>query len=158
VGLFRRNDNPTEVEKRKQAAWELGKTVDVHQIALLQKYWDDKSAEVRRAAVSSLEQQWPTGDAIAIGILTEKLRDSDSQVRATAALALGEFITCAKTPGAKVRGSEAIQEILRLLAIEQEDDVLNNMVIALGNVDDPAIVPSFSAAMGKVKKSTIYLV
>jgi HEAT repeat protein len=91
--------------KRAKIAFELGRTVDWRQIGKLQPYLNDKSVEVRRAAMSSLEQQWPTGDLFGIMLLTEKLRDPDTKVRATAALAIGEFVPSAQTPEAIEMGS-----------------------------------------------------
>lgn len=157
MGLFQKSDPSTKAEKKRQAAWELGKKVDPRQIAYLQGYLEDGSAEVRRAAISSLEQQWPTGDAVGIRILTEKLRDSDSQVRATAALALGEFIPRAMTLGAKQMGDKAIQELLNILITEEDESVLSNVFMALGNIDDPGILPRFTAVLGKLKKDVLYL-
>lgn len=49
---------------------------------------NDEDVEVRRAAVSSLEQQWPTGDARGIMLLTKKhFKVPNLQVRKIAALA-----------------------------------------------------------------------
>ncbi len=142
---------------KKEIALELGKVIDYRQIYKIQKYLNDESVEVRRAAISSLEQQWTTGDAIGIMALTEKLRDSDAKVRETAAVAIGEFIPCAKTPYAIEMGSNAIKELLKLLETEQDESVLDDIFISLANIDDPNLIPSFSKTVKKLKLPTIYI-
>ena len=155
--LFKKRNGPGAAQGRKQEAWELGKTVHTQQIARLAEYLGDKSVEVRRAAISSLEQQWPTGDSIGIKMLTEKLRDPDSQIRAMSAKALGEFIPQGKTPGARQQATSAIEELLKLIEREDEEDVLNYAFIALANIDDSTLLPSFSATVATLKKPIVYL-
>lgn len=156
MDFLRKLFNPKQNIK-KEIASELGKTIDYRQIPKIQQYLNDESVEVRRAAISSLEQQWSTGDSTGIMALTEKLQDSDAQVRGTAALAIGEFIPCAKTPYAIEMGSKAIRELLKLLETEQDENVLGNIFTALANIDDPNIISSFSEIAKKLKVSTIYI-
>ena len=155
--LFGKGNSEKAAARRKQEAWELGKEVGPDQIARLEKYLDDENLEVRRAAISSLEQQWPTGDSVGIRLLTEKLCDPHPQIRAVAALALGEFIPSAKTYGAKHQGDAAIQELLNLLEKETDESVLEFAFAALGNMDDPNLLASFSEIAHKLNKPTVYL-
>jgi Leucine-rich repeat (LRR) protein len=140
----------------KEKAFDLGKTIDYRQIPKIKQFLEDKNAEVRRAAISSLEQQWPTGDAVGIMALTEKLQDLDADVRKTAALAIGEFIPCAKTPLAIQAGTEAIKKLLKVLETEQDEKVLESVFTSLANIDDPSIIPAFSEIARKIKISAIY--
>ena len=135
----------------------MGKTVDYRQIPKIQQYLNDESIEVRRAAISSLEQQWPTGDPIGILALIRKLQDSDAEVRAIASLAIGEFIPCAKTRQAKEIGSDGIKGLLKLLETEQDENVLEKIFIALGNIDDSSLIPLFTEVVKKLKLPAIYL-
>jgi len=147
----------TTTALRKQEAWELGKTVGVRQISRLAKYLKDGSPEVRRAAMSSLEQQWPTGDALGIQLLIGTLCDPDPQIREISALALGEFIPAAKTFYARGQAAAAIQQLLGLLEKEDDEDVLKNAFASLGNIDGPELLPSFSETAQKLNKPKVYL-
>ena len=80
------------VEERRASAWNLGTTGDPNVLPLLLKYAADESVEVRRAAVSSIEQLWWTGDLMVIEKLIPMLNDQDSEVRTQAALALEEYV------------------------------------------------------------------
>ena len=93
---------PGEAE-RQARAYALGKTVDYRLVHEIQQYLHDESVAVRRAAISSLEQQWPTGDSLGLIALTTSLTDADPQVRSVAATAIGEFIPCVKSPFADQR-------------------------------------------------------
>jgi hypothetical protein len=146
---------PPAAPERKKIAFELGNIVDYRQIPKIEPYLNDEDVEVRRAAVSSLEQQWSTGDAGGIMLLTKTLQDPDPQVRKIAALAIGEFIPCAKTPLAIEAGKEAVKKCLELLEAEQNEDVLAKIFITLGNIDDPTIIPSFTEVVKKLKLSVI---
>jgi hypothetical protein len=143
--------------KKVELVYDLGKVIGPEQILKIQKYLNDGNVEVRRAALNSLEQQWPTGDAVGISALTQKLQDSDAEVRACAALALGEFIPCAKTPSAAQKGSAAVMVLLDQLKREPDETVLSNIFTALGNLDDPNLVTSFSEIAKKLPLTTLYV-
>jgi HEAT repeat protein len=112
----------------------------------------DEAVEVRRAAASALEPHGRTGDARAIAALITALNDSDSDVRKYAALSLGEFIS--RSP-AGVESGGAKGALVRSLENEHDESVLRNVVVALAQINDPAMVSPMVSALRMKDKAVI---
>lgn len=147
----------SKVESRKRRAYELGNTGRPSALPELRGFLHDESVEVRRAAVTSIEQLWWTGDDLTIFALSQVLKDrnEDSNVRWKAALALGEYIPALeKSPGANLRSIKGIrQDALNILIEtlkEAELEVVEYAVVALGNIQDPnTVTPMINALQNR---------
>jgi HEAT repeat protein len=146
----------SSVEKRRKDAWDLAASESGGATAKLIRYLGDTDMEVRRNAVSSLEQRWISGDAVVIKKLAEVLSTSneDDQVRAKAALAIGEYVPAlADSPsGSSGEAREArkvgISALLGALK-DSKGDVFHYAIVALANIEDPSTFDKIGAALGK---------
>ena len=140
---------PTDPVRR---AWELGKSGDANVVPQLIELSASTSVEVRRAATSSLEQLWWTASTEAIRRLIETLGDADAKVRATSALAIGEYMAKhAETSGGNAAAGSAPSNAARsaLLArlSDPVDEVVTHAVVALANINDPDIAAPLARAV-----------
>jgi HEAT repeat protein len=112
----------------------------------------DEAVEVRRAAASALEPHGRTGDADAITALTTALNDKDAEVRKAAALSLGGFVPVSAGSTESIKAKEAL---IKILEKEGDTGVLNNLVLALAQIQDPAMIKPMVEALGPKDKKVI---
>lgn len=141
-------------ERRRKRAWDLGGVQSSAVIPELIRLMEDRDSGVRRAAVSSLEQYWPTGKSDAITALVKALSDGDVKVRSKAALAVGEFVPQSANREVCRLAKEAL---IGLLENEGEEEVIENAVIALANIQDAATVEPMINALGAKGERTVDL-
>ncbi len=110
----------------------------------------DETVEVRRAAAMALEPHGRTGDVSAIVALTKALDDTDAEVRKSAALSLGSFVPVS---AGSIESGRAKEALVRILEKDGNTSVLNNVVLALAQIQDPATIgPMVDALKLKDKK------
>ncbi|MDA2914598.1 HEAT repeat domain-containing protein, partial [Acidobacteriia bacterium AH_259_A11_L15] len=110
--------------------------------------------EVRRAAVSSLEQYWWTGDHIVLPELEEALKDPDAKVRGTAALAIGEYIpkihetpSFAAVPFVQQRCAQAVDAVMEVLSKDLDPQVRDTAALALGSIRYERVIEPLRRAL-----------
>ena len=112
----------------------------------------DEAVEVRRAAASALEAHGRTGNAGAIVALTKALNDQDAEVRKAAALSLGGFVPVS---AGSIESRQAKEALIKLLEKESNTGVLNNLVMTLAQIQDPAMIKPMVEALGPKDKKVI---
>lgn len=116
----------TPGEEASHALAEIGNSArDALYLAL-----QNKDANVRRLVAKALGQ---IGDLNSVDFLIRLLKDRDRGVRATAAIALGNY-----------RHPMAAQKIMDAYATEKSPAARNDMVFALAHIDDVLAVPFLS--------------
>jgi HEAT repeat protein len=146
AGLARRRDAPAvpalavclakdkDAFVRKMAAYALGEFRGAERTAALIASLNDKDSDVRGAAAVSLGA-FP--DAGAVPALIRALSDKNAFVRAHSARALGVNGATAK---------QAVSDLTRLLANDDDGEVKRRAAIALGSIGDRSALPSLELA------------
>ncbi len=130
----------------------LGNIRSADGIAALIRYLGNENVEIRRAASSSLEQHWLTGNRDAIVALTKALNDPDAEVRKNSALALGEFISKSAASGECEAAKGAL---IRLLGREGDEDVIKCVVVGLAHIQDNALIGPMAEGFSAKDKKTV---
>jgi HEAT repeat protein len=140
-----------DVTGRVQDVQYLGNMDSYSSMPKLIKALEDEAVEVRRAAALALGQHSRTGNTASMIALIGAIVDPDAEVRKNAVLSLGDFINASKDAG---EADAAKKAMISLLEKESDQEVIKNIALSLGQVQDPALIgPMINAFRLKDKKT-----